>query len=262
MNALSLFSGIGGIDLACEWAGIKTVAMCEREPFCQKVLRKHWPDVTIYDDVCTLTKERLESDGIGTIDIIFSGDPCQPYSHAGKREGEGDDRFLCRKLIAYWNPSDPAGLCAKMLLETSLWASTMCLLTWKTSATPGNRLLFQLQPSVPHKEETEFSLWPTPKATIRGDCPSERRRNSPDLPSAVKMWPTPRANDAEKKGNINCSDPRNGLPAAVGIHSQGQLNPNWVESLMGFPDDWTNIDGHLIGESNSKNGSSQGFLTA
>ncbi|WP_127483955.1 DNA cytosine methyltransferase [Paenibacillus ehimensis] len=94
MKALSLFSGIGGIDLACEWAGIETVAFCEREPFCQRVLRKHWPNVPIYDDVCTLTKERLDADGIGTIDIVLSGDPCQPYSHSGERQGEEDDRFL------------------------------------------------------------------------------------------------------------------------------------------------------------------------
>lgn len=94
MKALSLFSGIGGIDLAGEWAGIETVAFCEREPFCQKVLRKHWPDTPIYDDVCTLTKERLDEDGIGTIDAIFSGDPCQPYSGAGQRRGAEDDRFL------------------------------------------------------------------------------------------------------------------------------------------------------------------------
>jgi DNA (cytosine-5)-methyltransferase 1 len=96
MNALSLFSGIGGIDLACEWAGIKTVAFCEREPFPQQVLRKHWPDVPIYDDVCTLTKARLEAGGIdtGTIGIIHGGYPCQPFSHAGKREGKKDDRHL------------------------------------------------------------------------------------------------------------------------------------------------------------------------
>lgn len=94
MKALSLFSGIGGIDLAGEWAGIETVAFCEREPFCQKVLKKHWPHVPIYDDVCTLTKERLEQDGIGTIDLIHGGYPCQPFSLAGKREGAEDDRHL------------------------------------------------------------------------------------------------------------------------------------------------------------------------
>ncbi|MFW5438865.1 DNA cytosine methyltransferase [Paenibacillus apiarius] len=98
MRKLSLFSGIGGIDLAAEWAGMRTVAFCEREPFPQKVLRKHWPDTPIYDDVCTLTKERLEQDGIigpgRTIDIISAGYPCQPFSNAGKRRGKEDDRHL------------------------------------------------------------------------------------------------------------------------------------------------------------------------
>lgn len=94
MKALSLFSGIGGIDLACEWAGIETVAFCEREPFCHKVLRKHWPQVPIYDDVCTLTKERLDADGIGTIDLIHGGYPCQPFSISGERKGKEDDRHL------------------------------------------------------------------------------------------------------------------------------------------------------------------------
>ncbi|MNC13280.1 putative BsuMI modification methylase subunit YdiP [compost metagenome] len=98
MNHLSLFSGIGGIDLAAEWAGMKTIAFCEREPFPQKVLKKHWPDVPIYDDVCNLTKARLEEDGITgngrTIDIISGGYPCQPFSVAGQRKGEDDDRHL------------------------------------------------------------------------------------------------------------------------------------------------------------------------
>lgn len=94
MNALSLFSGIGGGDLAAEWAGIKTVAFCERDPFCQKVLQKHWPKTPIYDDVCTLTKERLIEDGIRSIDAFLISDPCQPYSTSGERRGEEDDRFL------------------------------------------------------------------------------------------------------------------------------------------------------------------------
>lgn len=98
MRKLSLFSGIGGIDLAAEWAGMTTVAFCEREPFPQKVLRKHWPNVPIYDDVCTLTAEKLKEDGIigpgRTIDIVSAGYPCQPESVAGKRRGKEDDRWL------------------------------------------------------------------------------------------------------------------------------------------------------------------------
>nr|WP_240764806.1 DNA cytosine methyltransferase [Paenibacillus dendritiformis] len=75
-----------------------TVAFCEREPFPQKVLRKHWPNVPIYDDVCTLSREVLERDGIigpgRAIDIISAGYPCQPFSNAGKRRGKEDDRHL------------------------------------------------------------------------------------------------------------------------------------------------------------------------
>jgi len=91
---LDLFSGIGGISLAAHWAGMETVAFCEIEPFCQTVLKKHWPDIPIYDDVKSLTKERLDADGIGTIDIICGGYPCQPFSQAGKRQGANDDRHL------------------------------------------------------------------------------------------------------------------------------------------------------------------------
>lgn len=98
MRKLSLFSGICGIDLAAHRAGMETVAFCEREPFPQKVIRKHWPGVPIYDDVCTLTKEVLEHDGVigpgRPIDIVSAGFPCQPFSHAGKREGTEDERYL------------------------------------------------------------------------------------------------------------------------------------------------------------------------
>lgn len=91
MRKLSLFAGIGGIDLAAHWAGMETVAFCEREPYPQKVLRKHWPGIPIYDDVCTLTAERLKEDGIigdgRAIDLVSAGFPCQPFSHAGQREG-------------------------------------------------------------------------------------------------------------------------------------------------------------------------------
>lgn len=98
MNQLDLFAGIGGLSLAAEWAGINTVAFCEKEPFAQKVLRRRFPGHPIYDDVFNLTREVLELDGIINgekgIDIIAGGFPCQPFSHAGKRTGTADDRYL------------------------------------------------------------------------------------------------------------------------------------------------------------------------
>ena len=89
MRVLSLFSGIGGLDLAAEWAGMTTVAFCERDKYCQKVLAKHWPGVPIFDDVTT-----LKGDQVGTVDVITGGYPCQPFSVAGKRLGADDERYL------------------------------------------------------------------------------------------------------------------------------------------------------------------------
>jgi DNA (cytosine-5)-methyltransferase 1 len=79
MNALSLFSGIGGLDLAAEAAGIRTAAMCERDPFCRSVLRKHWPAVPVYEDIFNLTGEEVIGHGIDrkTIGLIHGGFPCQ-----------------------------------------------------------------------------------------------------------------------------------------------------------------------------------------
>lgn len=101
MKSLELFAGIGGIALAAEWAGIETVAFCEKDEFCQKVLNKHWPDVPIIDDIRTLNKQTLEERGVdvGAIELISGGFPCQPYSIAGKREGADDDRDLWPEMF-------------------------------------------------------------------------------------------------------------------------------------------------------------------
>jgi DNA (cytosine-5)-methyltransferase 1 len=86
MNVLDLFSGIGGFSLGLERAGMRTVAFCEIEPFARRVLARHWPGVPIYDDVRTLTADRLRTDGIAA-DVICGGFPCQDISLAGPGEG-------------------------------------------------------------------------------------------------------------------------------------------------------------------------------
>jgi len=86
MNVLDLFSGIGGFSLGLERAGMRTVAFCESDPYCRAVIAKHWPNVPIYDDVRTLTGERLRADRIA-VDVICGGFPCQDISVAGKGAG-------------------------------------------------------------------------------------------------------------------------------------------------------------------------------
>jgi DNA (cytosine-5)-methyltransferase 1 len=90
LRVLDLFSGIGGFSLGLErTGGFETVAFCEIEPFCRRVLKKHWPEVPQYDDVRTLTADRLAADGIA-VDVITGGFPCQDISHAGRQRGIGE----------------------------------------------------------------------------------------------------------------------------------------------------------------------------
>jgi len=95
LQHLDLFSGIGGFSLGLETAGLaETVAFCDIEDYCQKVLNKHWPHVPIFSDIKELNYETLRAKGINNIDIITGGYPCQPFSVAGRKKGEQDPRHL------------------------------------------------------------------------------------------------------------------------------------------------------------------------
>lgn len=108
MQLLDLFSGIGGFSLGLERAGFTTAAFCEIDPFCRRVLAKHWPQVPIYDDVRELTAVRLAADGIGSVAAICGGFPCQDISQAGRGVGLHGERSALwweyHRLIAELRP--------------------------------------------------------------------------------------------------------------------------------------------------------------
>lgn len=95
MTQMELFAGIGGFGLAGRWAGIESVVQVEWNKYCQKILKKNFPNAALYSDI-------REFDGTpyrGAIDIISGGFPCQPYSTAGKRLGKADDRHLWPEML-------------------------------------------------------------------------------------------------------------------------------------------------------------------
>jgi DNA (cytosine-5)-methyltransferase 1 len=98
MNHFSLFSGIGGIDLAAEWAGFHSVGQCEIDEYANKVLEKHWPDVPRWKDIFELKGADIIA-RCGEIDLLSGGFPCQPFSAAGKRKGDADERHLWPELL-------------------------------------------------------------------------------------------------------------------------------------------------------------------
>lgn len=97
MNHGSLFSGIGGFDLAAEWIGWQNIFQCEIDEYCRQVLKKNFPETKQYADIKEFNKKHAEKYN-GKIDIISGGFPCQPFSIAGKKKGREDNRYLWKEM--------------------------------------------------------------------------------------------------------------------------------------------------------------------
>lgn len=289
MKALSLFSGIGGLDLAAEAAVIEIAAMCEIEPFAVQILNKRWPGVPVIDDVRKIRGEEYA----GTIDVVFGGFPCQDLSVAGKQTGlEGARSGLWYEMLRIIMEIRPRFV----LAENVRGAVNLAL---DTVVDGMERAGYEVWPFVvpasafgaPHRRERLFAVGIREdvadsyrEGLQRRECGELRERSGKrsagavgssledagrfdgqgrdirrDIPEAGNGG---LASDAELSGSPCGEDemrlwltPRRSCANGSGRHGKGaqdiqtacsgaggQLNPDWVEELMGFPEGWTNPD--------------------
>lgn len=216
MRALSLFSGIGGLDLAAQRAGIEIVAMCEIEPFCCSILKKRFPNIEIFNDV-----KELKGGGYESIDIIFGGFPCQDLSTVGTRRGlEGERSGLWFEMERIIHEARPAWV----LAENVFGAVNLALDTVRTHLEAEGYqvraiLLSAAAFGAPHLRERIFIV------AARQDIFDEL-----ELPLIEGDKAIPR----EKSAIVE--------PKQEEDIQAKWINPDWAEQFMGFPEGWTNPD--------------------
>lgn len=117
MKHLGLFEGIGGFSLAARWVGWQTLAWCEWDPFCQKVLKHNFPEAEGFGDITKTDFTQYAN----KIDIITGGFPCQPYSTAGKRKGKDDDRHLWPEMLRVIRQVQPTWIVGENVRGLTNW---------------------------------------------------------------------------------------------------------------------------------------------
>ena len=117
----SLFSGIGGFDLAARMVGWENAFSCEIDPFCNRVLKFHFPDETQFEDI----RRTDFSVWRGRIDVLSGGFPCQPFSQAGKRKGTDDDRHLWPAMLTTIQQIRPRWVVGENVLGIVNWNAGM-----------------------------------------------------------------------------------------------------------------------------------------
>ena len=121
MTHASLFSGIGGFDLAAEWAGWTNSFNCEIDPFCRRILKYHFPNAEQYADIRTTDFTIWR----GRINVLTGGFPCQPFSLAGKRKGTEDERYLWPEMLRVIRTVRPRWVVGENVFGIVNWSEGM-----------------------------------------------------------------------------------------------------------------------------------------
>ena len=180
MLHISLFSGIGGFDLAAEWAGWTNIVSCEINPFGNKVLNHYWPNAYHHTDIHTLTIEKINEELTKrhgeqwrTDDIVLSGGfPCQPYSLAGKRLGKEDERHLWPEMLRVIREIQPTWIVGENVFGLVNWSDGLVFDEVQTDLeAAGYEVQAYVLPAcaadAPHRRDR---VWIIAKNTMRSGC--------------------------------------------------------------------------------------------
>lgn len=176
----SLFSGIGGFDLAAEWMGWENVFHCEWNEFGQKVLKYYWPNAISYGDI-TKTDFTIHR---GQIDILTGGFPCQPYSLAGKRKGKEDERHLWPEMLRAIREIQPSWVVGENVPGIVNWSGGLVFHEVQTDLEAEGYEIFPVilpacATNAPHKRERTWFIAHTngKECPINvGECRTEKSR--------------------------------------------------------------------------------------
>ena len=204
----SLFSGIGGFDLAAEWMGWENMFHCEWNEFGQRILKHYWPKAISYEDI-TKTDFTIHR---GRIDILSGGFPCQPYSQAGKRLGKEDDRHLWPEMLRAIREIKPSYVVGENVLGLTNWNGGLVFEEVQTDLEAQG---YEVQPfllpasgvNAPHQRQR---VWFVAKNTNKDGWGSNQRKEKPE---ERRLWDIS-ARDNERlqsdNGEIGSSTNANG----------------------------------------------------
>lgn len=239
MEFISLFSGIGGLDLGLERAGMECVAQVEIDDYCQKVLTKHWPHVPKYKDVKDVGKNNLPA-----ADLICGGFPCQPHSLAGSRKASIDARDLWPEFARIVRECQPEWVVAENVpgLLSSEAGRFFGRVLWDLAAS-GYGVEWQSLPAAafgaPHIRERIFIVAHNESLRKRGLSTSTTREGE-EVTDPHGVYPDvlpnlDRSRQYKQWFTLHASQTIQTIWSAIKPSSQWEIEPGVVRVVHGFP---------------------------